>query len=340
MKITIYDLAKELGTTASTVSRALQNHPRISSKTREAVLALAKKHNYHIDPVAQHLRTGKGSVIGVIVPRIDRHFFATVIGGIENVAHEKGYSVIVSQSHERYEDEKAIVRLMASKKVDGLAVSLASATEDIRHFEGFLSGRTPVVFFDRVPNDTSVCRVQVDNFEAVYRSVQHLLEQGCRRIAHFAGPQNLSVYTQRREGYLKALSDARLPILPELIFENTITSTAGEEAGEAIFQMINRPDGIVSAGDYSAVGAMHVLRSRGVVIPDDIAIVGFANEPFNAYIEPALSSVDQATLTMGNEVARLLLELMDTPQEERVAKQIILATQLIERRSSLHGKTK
>lgn len=339
-KVTINDLAKELNTSASTVSRALQNHPRISAKMKAAVLELAKKMNYHPDPVAHHLRTGKGFVIGVIVPRIDRHFFASVIGGIESIAHENGYSVLVSQSNERYDDEKAIVKTMMSKKIDGLAVSLASETIDYKHFETAISAGIPVVFFDRVPLEPISSMVEVDNFQASYDAVQHLISQGCRRIAHLSGPMTLSVYRKRKEGYIKALEDAKIPVEDELILENSITLVTGEEAGLKILNMKNRPDGIFSAGDYSAIGVMHTLRNGGLRIPQDISVVGFANEPFDSFVDPPLTSVDQKNREMGKNVAELLLKKMNHESEMEHRECILLQPDLVKRESSLKMRDK
>ncbi|CDD89318.1 LacI family DNA-binding transcriptional regulator [Coprobacter fastidiosus] len=334
-KVTIYDLAKELNTSASTVSRALQNHPRISEKMKKAVSELAEKMNYHPDPVAHHLRTGKGSVIGVIVPRIDRHFFASVIGGIESVAHAAGYSVLVSQSNERWEEEKNIVKTMLAKKIDGLAISLASETTDYKHFDAVISRGVPVVFFDRVPLDKRSSCVRIDNRTAAYNAVMHLIKQGCTRIVHLSGPQAISVYKDRQDGYVQALIDSDIRVDSSLIFENSITLATGEKAGEKILEMPVLPDAIFSAGDYSAMGVMHVLKKNGVKVPEDIAIVGFANEPFDSFVEPPLSSVDQVNKKMGETVAEVLLEEMSVEPENRKWVDKVLDSSLIIRESSI-----
>lgn len=333
-KITLQDLARRLHTTPATVSRALQDNPRIGKKMIREVKKLAEEMNYHPDPVAHHLRTGRGSVIGVIVPRIDRNFFASVIGGIERVAGEAGYSVIISQSNESYENERQAARAMFMKKVDGLAVSLAAETSGYSHFEPFLAKNIPLVFFDRTPDELPVNKVEVDNFESAYRSVCHLLEQGCRRIAHLAGPQRLNVYRDRQHGYEQALADHGLPVDPELIRE-AITWDTGRQAAAYFLQASRLPDGIFSAGDFSAMGVMHALRAAGVEVPRQVAVVGFANEPFCEFVEPSLSSVNQLTLPIGEEVAALLLREMDTAVEKREPRTLQLQAQLVVRRSSL-----
>lgn len=332
-KITLQDLAQKLHTSPSTISRALQNHPRISSEMKKAVAELAEQMNYHPDPVAHHLRTGKGSVIGVIVPRIDRTFFASVIGGVERLAREAGYSVIISQSNESYENEKAAVKAMLAKKVDALAVSLAAETIDYSHFTPFLSGNIPLVFFDRTPEKLFVNKIHINNFDAAYNSVVHLLQQGCRAIAHLAGPQTLNVYRDRLNGYRQALADWGVPFIPSRVYE-AITLETGRLAALQMLSKSNLPDGIFSAGDFSAMGAMHILREAGISIPEQVAVVGFANEPFCDFVEPSLSSVDQLTLPIGEEVASLLLKEMDTPAAERLPRTVELIAHLIVRNSS------
>lgn len=334
-KVTLQDLAQKLHTTPATVSRALQNNPRIGKKMIKAVKELAEEMNYHPDPVAHHLRTGRGSVIGVIVPRIDRNFFSSVIGGIERVAGEAGYSVIISQSNELYEKEKAAAKAMMMKKVDALAVSLAAETTDYSHFETFLSKNIPLVFFDRIPEELPVNKIEVNNYESAYESVCHLLEQGCRRIAHLAGPQTLSVYRDRQRGYEQALTDHHMAVDPTLIVPDAITLETGKQAAERFLSSDSLPDGIFSAGDFSAMGVMHGLRAAGVAVPEQVAVVGFANEPFCEFVEPSLSSVNQLTLPIGEEVASLLLREMDTEIEERMPRTIRLAARLVVRKSSL-----
>lgn len=334
-KVTLQDLARKLHTTPATISRALQNNPRIGKKMIKAVKELAEQMNYHPDPVAHHLRTGRGSVIGVIVPRIDRNFFSSVIGGIERVAGKAGYSVIISQSNELYENEKAAVKAMFMKKVDALAVSLAAETTDYSHFEPFLSKNIPLVFFDRIPEDLVANKVVVNNFESAYRSVCHLLEQGCRKIAHLAGPQTLNVYRERQRGYEQALTDHHIPVDPSFIIPEAITLETGKQAAIRFLQNSCLPDGIFSAGDFSAIGVMHGLREAGISIPEQVAVVGFANEPFCEFVEPSLSSVNQLTLPIGEEVASLLLREMDMEIEERTLQTICLTAELVVRKSSL-----
>lgn len=334
-KITIYDLAKQLNTTASTVSRALKDHPRISKKMKQAVNELAEKLNYQPDPIAHHLRTGKGLVIGVIVPRIDRHFFASVIGGIQSVAQESGYSVIISQSNESYEKEIEAVKAMANKKIDGLAISIAAQTTDYRHLEQLMARGIPVVFFDRIPDMPNIDCVVDNNYKIGYEAVRHLYNQGCRKIAHYAGPQTLLEYRNRLAGYKQALEDFGLEYRDEYVVYDSITMHTGIAATNYLLQLDERPDAIFSAGDYAAITAMDTIKKAGLSIPEDIAVVGIANEPFVNYLDPALSSFDLHNRKMGEETASMLLDRMTKDTNYNNGEKLVFEPELIVRASSL-----
>lgn len=333
-KITIYDLAKQLNTTASTVSRALKDHPRISKKMKQAVQELAEKLNYQPDPVAHQLRTGKGLVLGVIVPRIDRHFFASVIGGIQSIAQENGYSVIISQSNESYEKEVEVVKAMANKKIDGLAISISAQTTNYYHLEQLIERGIPVVFFDRIPELSQVDCVIDDNYKIGYDAVRHLFEQGCQKIAHFSGPHTLIQYRERMAGYKQALLDFGLPYRPEYVVEDCITMQRGIEATQYLLQLPERPDAIFSAGDYAAITAMDTIKKAGFSIPDDIAVVGVANEPFINYLDPALSSFELHNQKMGEATASMLLDRMNKTTHTFSGEKTVFDAELIARASS------
>lgn len=334
-KVTIYDIAKALDTTASTVSRALQNHPRISKKMKARVLALAEELNFHPNPVALHLRTGKSSVIGVIVPRINRNFFASAIAGIEQVAYNNGYSVIFSQSNENYETEKSISRTFLTKKVDAVIVSLSAETTDYSHFLPFIAKGTPIVFFDRVPDSLEVSKVEVDNYQAAYQAVEHLVSQGCTKIFHLAGPQTLSVYRNRLQGYLTAMRDNNLIVEENWIFNNAITLETGTEAVEKMIANKDLPDGIFAAGDFSAMGVLSTLKKVGIKVPEQIALVGIANEFFTEFVEPQLTTIDLFSNKMGETAAEIVIEQLDQEVTERTTHHIQFPPNLIIRGSSL-----
>ena len=333
-KVTIHDIARELNTTASTVSRALQDHPRISKGMKDAVLELAQKLNYQPNSIASSLRKGKGNTIGVIIPLLNRYFFSSVIRGIEDVAYDAGYNVLICQSYDSYEREKTIVETLINGKVDGLIVSLGSNTIDLNHFKLVQSKGLPLIFFDRTPMDMEVHKVEIDDFIGAYQATEHLISQGCKRIVHFSGPRHVSIYRNRFEGYKSALLNNHLTFDESYVFDETITRETGEQAAITISKMSPLPDGIFSAGDFSAMGAILKLKKLGIKIPQDIAIVGFANEPYDDMIEPGLSSVDQHSIEMGHSAANLFLEEIKDNQGILTPKKIMLNPELHIRESS------
>jgi LacI family transcriptional regulator len=338
-RITIHDIAKELNITASTVSRALHDHPRISKDTKDMVMELAQKLNYQPNSVAASLRMGRGNTIGVIIPQIDRNFFSSVIRGLEDVSYEAGFNVLICQSYNSWEREKSIVAALTNGKIDGLMVSLATGTKNYDHFQATQNKGFPLIFFDRVPDIMDVNKVEVDDFSGAHMAVDHLYAQGCKRIACFMGPQHVSIYRNRFEGYKAALQKNGLLFEEELVFHDTITRDTGEQAAVKINKMKQLPDGLFSASDFSALGAHIKFRNLGLHIPKDIAIVGFANETYDDMLEPGLSSVDQHSIEIGRSVAKLFLEGISDPKSISVPKRIILNTELQIRGSSLKNKS-
>jgi LacI family transcriptional regulator len=333
-KYTIADIAKELNTTISTVSRALQNNPRISVKMRNAVQELAVKNNYQPDYRASSLRSGSAKTIGVLVPKVDRHFFATVLSGIDDVLADANYSVIICQSFESYEKEKQLVQNLMNGKVDGIIASISTETRDASHFELMVSKGLPLVFFDRVWEPLRVSKVLVDDYLGATMAVEHLIMNGCRKIAHFAGPQHINVYKNRTKGYINTLKKHGIEVDESLIFNDVITRDTGCKAMEKILQLNERPDAIFSSGDYSALGAILCAKNAGVAIPDEIAITGFANEPWDSFFEPTLTSVDQHAFDIGRQAATLLLEQLNNKKSTFVPRTVVLTPELIVRKSS------
>lgn len=333
-KVTIYDLAQRLNTTASTVSRALQNNARISPKMRKAVQDLAAELNYIPDPVAHHLRTGKGNVLGIIVPRIDRHFFATIISSFQETAQKQNFNIIIAASNENAAHEEAAIKALLSKKVDGIAISLSVETKNPRYEELCASFNTPLVYFDRTVENSNTDTVTNDNFQVGYDAVYQLYKIGCRKIAHFAGPQDQKQYVDRKAGYLKALKDLNLEVNNNLIFNNCITLETGTETAQRILNSVNRPDGIFCSGDFSAISAMDIFRKKGVKVPNDIAFIGVANEPFDNFLSTPLSSFDLHQKRIGELAAKILLERINNP-EEYETQHVVVKHDLILRDSSI-----
>jgi len=334
-RTTIHDIAKELNVTASTVSRALQDHPRISRETKKAVLKVARKLNYQHNSLAAALRKGKSNLIGVIVPTADRNFFGTIIRGIEEVVNKSGYRVIISQSHDHLSKEKANIDALLEAQVDGILASITQETIEFDHYLKIQKRGIPLILFDRVTDELNISTVVINDFQGAYKAVQHLIDQGCRKIVHFTGQQNLSIYKERLKGYKQALKENDLPFDDELVLYGDTQLESGEELCKKILAMPELPDAIFSASDYTAIGALHGLKRHGIKIPEQIAIVGFSNEVFTTFVDPALTTIDQHGKMMGQKAAELFLEQVDNEDLMTIPKKTVLDPELIIRKSSI-----
>lgn len=335
-QVTIKDLARELGISPSTVSRALKDHPDISPDTKKAVNALAEKLNYQPNIIALSLRQSKTNTIGVIVPEIVHFFFSTIISGIEDVAYKNGYNVIISQSNESYEREKSDLKALFNSRVDGLLISVSRETQDFDHFKSVFERGMPMVFFDRAVDALETSKVIVDDEDGAYQATTHLIEQGCKKIIHLAGPEHLDISKKRTDGYIKALGDHNLMASSDMII--TCNEGSIEAAKEIILNLLkkkNRPDGIFTSNDLTALGAMQAAKEMKIKIPDELAIIGFSNWQVASFTEPSLSSVDQPGYEMGKQAAELLLREVDSKEDKFVEPQVkMLPTKLIIRESS------
>ena len=329
---TIHDIARELKISASTVSRALQNNPRISLKTREKILSLAETMGYRPNTLASNLRNKKSNTIGIVVPLINRHFFASVISGVEEVAFKAGYTVVISQSNDLINKEIAIVHSMFANRVDGLIISIAMESTTFEHLKMFTRKNIPLVFFDRAVPEIEANKIVVDDFMGSFRVTQHLIDQGYKRIGHIAGPQNLMTYRERKSGYMEALSKNGLLFDESMIITNRLTSEDGTEAIQQLMSLPNPPDAIFCGNDTTALSAMIYLRDKGFRIPEDIGIVGFSNEPFSRVVSPSISTIAQPAFLMGQKAAELILNQIEN--QEKSFTTLVLPTELIIRESS------
>jgi LacI family transcriptional regulator len=334
-KVTIYDIAKALQVTPSTVSRALSDHPRISARTKQAVRETAQKLNYQGNKVASALRSGKTFTLGVMVPTINRSFFSSVIWGIEQVVNQAGYHVVITQSNDQVELERANIQALLRAQVDGVIASIAKDSRDCTHLAHLPSIGVPLVLFDRTAALAHSSLVRIDDFRGAYQATAHLLAQGCRRIAHFAGHQQLDIYRQRLSGYKSALADHGVPCDEQLLYFSNLTREDGQAGMASLLLLPERPDAVFSASDYAAVGAMQVLRDQGLRIPEEVALVGFMNEAFASFVDPGLSSVDQLAEDMGEVAARTFLAHVATPPEAFTPRKVILEPKLVIRSSSM-----
>lgn len=337
-KITIHDIAKILNIDSSTVSRALNNSPRVTEKTKQRIIDKANELGYQRNDLASSLRKNKSNTLGVIVPRISRHFFSSAIAGIEETAYKLGYNVIICQSLEHLEREQNNVNTLLANRVDGVLVSISMETENYEHFEGLRQRQIPFVFFDRHCNIPNTSRVLLDDFQAGFDATEHLIIEGCKVIAHFSGPMHLEIYKNRFEGYKAALLKHNLPFNEALTFSSRLMEQDGTDNANKILALPYKVDGVFSANDVAAISAMQQFKKNGVRIPEDIAVVGFSNEAISAVIEPSLTTINQSGFEIGKRATELLISQINAPDHNVTNEIIIIQASLIERDSSKKNK--
>lgn len=308
---TIVDIARELKISKSTVSRALTGHPNVKPATREAVLALAESLDYQRNMLSISLITNKTKTIGMIVPEFMTSYFPQVVVGAQEEAGKAGYNVIVSQSNESYETEVANAKVMLTSRVDGVLVSLSKETRNFDHWKVFQRKGIPIVFFNRVCEEMMVPKVVVNDYDAAFKAVEHLIQTGKKRIAHLAGPNCLSISKKRLDGYLDALRKYKYPIDEELIISYDLTLSKVRIYVKHLLELENRPDGLFAINDPTAIEAIQVIKQQGLKIPEDIAVVGFSNNYASNFIEPALTTISQPVQEIGKTAMQLLLGIMD-----------------------------
>lgn len=330
---TIHDIAKALAINSSTVSRALNNSPRVTQITKDKILAKAKELGYQRNLLASNLRKNKTNTIGVVVPRISRHFFSSVIQGIEETTYLAGYNVIICQSLEKLEREKDIIETLAANRVDGLLISVSMETNNQDHFKILQNNRIPYVFFDRHLNSKKVSNVLIDDFKGGFDATEHLILKGHQKIVHFSGPQELAIYKNRFLGYKAALQKHGIPFAKEFVISSRLMENDGFNNINQLIKANIAFDGVFAANDLSAIGAMKCLKEKGVKIPEEVAIVGFSNEPVSSVIEPSLTTIDQSGFQLGKTATNLLFKNI-TEKENFKEETIILQSNLIQRNST------
>ena len=331
-KVTIKDIARELGTTNSTVSRALTNAPGIGEEKRRLVLAKAREMGYEPNLFARQLRQGGSRTIGLIVPRINRVFFSNVIHGVETIARQRGYSVIICQSHEDSSLEGENIRTLISNHVAGILMSLSMDTLRAETHLEILRRKIPFVMFDRVFSDLETNRVLNDNFNGARQLTEHLIGQGYRKLVHFGGPPELNIYRDRLAGFRKAMGEHAGEGVSSIAINQVITKERGREETDRLIREGVPFDAIFAASDYSALGALLSLRDHGIDVPESVGVAGFANEPFTELLE--LTTVDQQSSELGMSAARLLFEGIDNGNPGS-GKEIVIRPEIIIRKSTL-----
>ena len=339
LKVTLMDIARELNITAATVSRALNGHPAIKESTKKMVRETAEKLRYQPNKIASSLRLGKSNIIGVIIPSAEINFFGSVIHGIEKIANENNYNVLIYQTNELYEYEKRGVQTFLQSQVDGVLASISKDTINLDHYIEIKKRGVPLVLFDRAIDTIGVSSVVVDDYAGAFAATQHLIQQGCKRIAHIGGQQHVSIFNQRLKGYIDALNVHGMPVNDDLIVYGKVSIESGRECTKKLLSLAKMPDAIFAVEDFTALGAMQAIKADNIKIPEDIAIVGFANEPFGEYISPSLSTVNQQTVQMGEEAAKLFFESFQNKNTSNYnPRKLVLQPELVCRQSSAKNR--
>ncbi|WP_434036454.1 LacI family DNA-binding transcriptional regulator [Formosa sp. 4Alg 33] len=337
--VTLKQIAEQLNISVTTVSKALKDYPDVSPKTKALVKELAKTLNYKPNTFAVNLRTKESKTIGLIIPVIVHHFFSNVIKGIVSQAEKKGYLVIILQSNESYELEKKQIDLLMSQRVDGILISLANGTANFNHIKDVIAQDKPLVMFDKIAKIVKCSKIIIDDRKAAYMATQHLIDTGCKRIAHFRGallPQNS---IDRFLGYKKALIDNNMHYDPSLVYICECDDMSFEEGKKNAQQLLKDHkdvDGIFINTDLVAIGALTEFNAQGVKVPEDISIVGFSNWFMSSVISPTLTTIDQPGFEMGKAAFKQLYKEMKAVKKNKpiVSKEIVLETALVKREST------
>ena len=328
-RVSITDIAKALNVTPSTVSRALNNGGKVSEKKKQQILALAKELGYRPNPIARSLVENKTQTIGLIIPEFTHHFYSRVLAGIESVTSKAGYQLLICTSNEKKKQEIKSFQTLLDARVDGILATICKKNEEFDHLQEVLDSGTPLVLMDRICEEIETSYVISDDFEGAFQAVDFLLQTGCTQIIHIKGPKVLSTSFNRFMGYKEALKKHLIPLNEELVFEGN-----DPELAEKISACLksNSVDGIFAYSDYLAFEAFKVIKNEGLSIPDQVSIVGYADEPISSYVTPQLSSVNQKPFEMGSIAAGLLLNQILDPETPLEFKS--LKTELVLRAST------
>lgn len=333
-RTTLKDIANALNISPAAVSKAMHDDSRISDKTKKAVKRIAKELDYQPNHLASALRKGKSNLVGVIVPRTNSNFFSSVLENMEVVLNKAGYNIIITQSNESFEKECKNIDTLLFTQVDGIIASMANETVDLSHYEKIKSKGIPLILFDRGENDLNVDYVGINDYDSSHMIVEHLVEKGCKRIAHIGGYRRTRIFNNRIRGYVDALKENNLPIDDSLIVESSLTLEDGRREMQRLLQLKNRPDAVYIASDYAALGALQILNENNINVPEDIRLIGFGNEPFTSLVTPSISSIKQHSKDIGRLAAETFLKRVDEPELKQSLNKIILNAELIIRDSS------
>jgi LacI family transcriptional regulator len=333
--VTIDDIANKLDINISTVSRALKDHPKISSATKKRVQKKAKELGYEANNIATALARGRSNVVGIIVPSVDENFFSKAIRGIEIMLKKNGYHVIITQSHDTIDDEKNCVKTLLEARVDGILASHAMQTKDFSHYQQIIDRGITLILFDRFTEALNTNVVAIDDFKGAYRTTEHLIEQGCEKIAYIGGFNHVHIYHERFKGYQKALTDHHLKFDENRVRSGDMKMESAGQFTEKLLHISPKPDAIFATSDYSAIGAIQVLKKHNISIPDKMAVAGFSNEEFSSFVTPSLTSTEQHSDEMGRLAAQMFLNQVENDNDIKISQKTMLATELMVRESTL-----
>lgn len=332
---TILDIARALNISKSTVSRALQGHKDIKEATRTAVVEMARKLDYQPNLLAKSLVKSKSNTIGIIVPEFVNYFFPTFIMGAQEVASQEGYNVIICQSQESVRTEIANTQVLLASRVEGVIISMTRETSAFDHFRSFGRHNIPIVFFNRICEKISASRVIVNDYEGAYNAVEHLIQNGYKKIAHISGPSNLRLSQNRINGYLDALKAHGLSSRKQWIIHHDLTKDNAWASAQKLLTLRNPPDAIFCVNDPAAIQTLLYAKSKGIDVPNQLGIVGFSDDPISSIIEPQLTTVKQPVSEMGRIAMRILLDQIAKGPGKAKPIHTKLPTNLIIRQSSV-----
>lgn len=332
---TIYDLAKELNLSPSTISRGLNNSSAISTKTKQKILLKAKELGFEMNKNAASLRSKKTNTLGVIVPRLNSFWISTVLSGIEESASECGFNIIICQSSEEYRNEVAAAKTLYQKQVDGLLVSVAYNSFNYDHFMPFINKKIPLLFFDRTIDFQQCSKIVIDNLQSGYTATKHLLDTGRSKIVHITGNLNRNVYADRFAGYKKALLEQGITPDPNFIFETDLSSEASADVAKKLFESSADFDGAFISNDFCAARFSLELNKYGLKIPEQVAIVGFNNDPVSEVVTPNLTTINYPGKVMGEMAAKVLIDHIKGVLKHGDTNQLVLNSGLVIRGSTV-----
>lgn len=336
-KATLKDIATELNITVSAVSKALSDHSAMSTATKDLVKETAAKLNYQQNKIALSLKTGKSYIIGVMIPSAEKLFFGSVVHGIEKIINPEGFNLLLFQTNESLEYEIRGIDTFLQANVDCIIASIAKDTTHYEHYAEIKNRNIPLILFDRAEESLGVHAVTIDDYKGGYMATEHLIKKGYKQIGHIAGLQHVQIFKDRFKGYKDALLANRMEYNESMVYYGKNSIESGGEGMRDLLKRNNNIDAVFCVEDFTALGAMEVLKEKHIKIPDEMGVIGFANESFGKYISPTLTTIDQQTIQMGEEAAKLFLKLKDRKNIYTKLESVVLQPLIVERESTMRS---